>query len=107
VQEWLTVEEQYYQQQFLMAAERLTNLLLEQGQLDKALQVTYQMLTQDQYSEPAYGLQMQILHQMGQFSMVRTTFKQCQKNFRKNFNTDVSPKIKALYEALIAEVEFA
>ncbi|MEE4194940.1 MAG: BTAD domain-containing putative transcriptional regulator [Anaerolineae bacterium] len=101
VQEWLTVEEQYYHQQFLMAAERLTNLLLERNDLDKGLQVTYQMLTQDQTCEPAYGLQMQIFHKMGQDSMVRTTYKQCQKYFRKNFGTDVSPKIQGLFEELV------
>ena len=107
VQEWLVVEEQYYHQQFLLAAEKLTTLLVERGELEKALQVTYQILTEDQFCEAAYRLQMRIFHRMGRYSMVRTTYKECEKRFRKNFNTGVSPKIKALYEELIAEEEAA
>ena len=101
VQEWLTVEEQYYHQQFLMAAERLTNQLIENEELEKALQITYQVLTQDQSFESAYGLQMRIFHGMGKPAMVRTTYKQCQKYFRKTFGTDVSPKIQGLFEELV------
>ncbi len=103
VQEWLMVEEQYYHQQFLMAAEKLTDTLIERNELEKALQITYKVLGEDQFCESAYSMQMRIFHKMGQPSMVRTTFKQCQKQFQKNFNTDVSPKITALYEALIKE----
>lgn len=100
VQEWLTVEEQYYHQQFLMAAEKLSEMLLERSQLEKALQVTYQILTQDQFCEAGYALQMRIFQQMRQVSMVHTTYQECQKRFRKNFNTEVSPQLKALYDDL-------
>jgi LuxR family transcriptional regulator, maltose regulon positive regulatory protein len=100
VQEWLTVEVQYYHQRFLLAAENLINLLLDNAELEKALQVTYQMLSMDQFYEAAYCAQMQIFHQMGQDSMVHTTYQECQKRFRKNFNTDVSLRIQAAYEEL-------
>lgn len=103
VQEWLTVEEQYYHQQFLMAAEKLTGRLLEQDELEKALQVTYHVLTLDQFCESAYAQQMRIFQRMGQYSMVHTTYQECQKRFRKSFGTEVSQQLKALYEDLIEQ----
>ena len=86
-----------------MAAERLTRQLIDDGELEKALEITYKVLSEDKFYEAAYGLQMQIFHQMGQYSMVHTTFKLCRDRFQKNFNADASLKLKNLYSDLIKD----
>ncbi|NSW50923.1 MAG: hypothetical protein HPY85_00265 [Anaerolineae bacterium] len=103
VQEWLVVEEQFYHQQFLLAAEKLTHLLIDDSKLEQALEITFRILAQDNVWESAYRLQMRIFHRMGRYSMVRTVYKQCVEAFERQFNAPPSPKIRQLYEELLAK----
>jgi len=102
-QEWLMIDVQYYHQQFLLAAERLTAQLLDEGDYEQALQVTYKTLGEDPLWESAYRAQMTIFHKMGRSSMVREVYKQCQDVFRQQMEGDVSPATVELYEGLIGE----
>jgi DNA-binding SARP family transcriptional activator/tetratricopeptide (TPR) repeat protein len=103
VQEWLVIEEQYYHQQFLLAAERLTAQLMDEGEYQRALDVTYKILGEDALWESAYRAQMSIFYEMGKPSMVREVFKQAQDVFHQQMDSDLSPATEELYESLLSE----
>ncbi|MCD6475934.1 MAG: hypothetical protein J7K85_06670 [Anaerolineaceae bacterium] len=103
VQEWLVVEEQYYHQKFLLAAEKLTQLLFDNGKLQEALDVTYKILAEDNLWESAYQFQMVIFHKMKRFSMVHSVYEQCKHILEKQYNRSVSTKLTEIYENLVTE----
>ena len=103
VQEWLMIEEQYYHQQFLLAAERLTARLMDEKNFEKALDVTYKILGKDSLWESAYRAQMTIFMGMGRPSMVREVYKKCQEVFRYQLDSDVSQTTKDLYRSLMVD----
>ena len=107
VQEWLMIEEQYYHQQFLLAAERLTAQLMDDQAYEQALEVTYKILGEDPLWESAYRSQMAIFHAMGRGSMVREVYKQCQDVFRQQMDSGVSPATVELYESLFSDPNIA
>jgi ATP/maltotriose-dependent transcriptional regulator MalT/DNA-binding SARP family transcriptional activator len=100
MQEWCVIEEQYYHQNYLLGAEKLISLYINHGQLEKALDLSYQVLNQDSLWEPVYRSQMSIFHEMGQYAMVRKVYDQCKEIFRKQLESMVSPATTALYEKL-------
>jgi len=102
-QEWLMIDAQYYHQQFLLAAERLTAQLLDEQDFERALEVTYKILGEDPLWESAYRSQMTIFHDMGRPSMVREVYKQCQDVFRQQMDSAVSTATVELYESLILD----
>lgn len=103
IQEWLMIEEQYYHQQFLLAAERLIAQLMDEGEYNRALDVTYKILGEDSLWESAYRAQMTIFHKMGRPSMVREVYKQCQDVFRCQMDSPVSEITTNLFNALWSE----
>lgn len=103
MQEWLVIEEQYYHQKFLKGAEKLINQLLDQEQFDQALNVTYEILMEDNLWEPAYRAQMTLFHEMGRHSMVREVFNHCQDVLMTQIGVQVSSETTTLYEELMAE----
>jgi LuxR family transcriptional regulator, maltose regulon positive regulatory protein len=105
VQEWLTVEDQYYHQQFLLAATKLAQRYFNETQYEKALDVTYKVLSEDRLAEAAYRMQMRIFHKLGRYSMVRSVFKSCQETFQNQIDSQVSPKMVELYEGILSEEE--
>jgi len=103
IQEWLMVEDQYFHQQFLLAAEKLVARLIEQKQYEKALENTYKILNIDSLWEPAYRSQMRIFCNLGRYSMVREVFQQCQEVMEREIGTAVSPLTAMLYKDLLPE----
>ncbi len=103
VQEWLMIEKQYYHQQFLLAAERLTAQLMDEHAYQRALEVTYRILGEDNQWESAYRSQMTIFHEMGRLSMVREVFRQCQDVFQQQMDSEVSLATVELYKSLVSE----
>jgi len=103
IQEWLMIENQYYHEQFLMAAEKITSQYLDESENEKALDLTYKILTQDDLWEPAYRSQMRIFHRMGQLSMVRKVFFRCKGVLQNQLDTEVSPATIKLYKTLNSE----
>ena len=90
IQEWQTIEEQYYHQQYLMASEKLLAKLIDEKDYEKALQITYEILACDSLWESAYRTQMKIFHLMGQHGMVRKVYNQCIENFQDKLSIPVS-----------------
>jgi len=107
IQEWCAIEEQYYHQQYLLASEKLISILLTQNELEKALDITYQVLNKDNLWEPAYQSQMKIFHEMGENTMVRKVFRQCQEVFRQQLDSSVSPPTLELYEKITSGLEIS
>jgi LuxR family transcriptional regulator, maltose regulon positive regulatory protein len=102
IQEWLMIEVQYYHQQFLLAADKLINHLIEFGDFEKALDITYQILNEDVSSEVAYRAQMLIFHKMGLDSMVHEVFQRCEVVIEELLNSPVSHETERLYTQLIS-----
>ena len=102
VQEWLMIEEQYYHQQFLMAADKLVNNLISSGDLEKALDITYQILNEDILWEAAYRAQMLIFHKLDRISMIHEVFHRCEKVIRDQLNNPVSSETEMLYKQLVS-----
>lgn len=102
IQEWLMVEDQYYHQQFLLAADKLITHHIEQEDYKAALEVTHQVLAIDKLWEPAYRFQMQIFTGLGRPSMVRKVFDQCQRIFQEELNSPLSQETLSLYGSLLA-----
>lgn len=107
IQEWCAIEEQYYHQQYLLASEKLISILLDQKALDKALDITYQVLNKDNLWEPAYRSQMKIFHEMGEYAMIHKVFRQCQEVFKQQLDSLVSPSTLALYEKITSGFEIS
>ncbi len=101
VREWLTIEEQYYHQQFLLAADRVMNNHLDQGNHAAALEITYQILSEDRYWEAAYRAQMLIFHNSGRHSMVHEVYNQCVRTLQDDLNAPVSRETETLYHQLV------
>jgi DNA-binding SARP family transcriptional activator len=85
----MMIEDQYFHQQYLLAAEKIIDDCIDQKQYQKALDISYQVLSRDNLWESAYRSQMRIFHELGQPSMLRKVFRQCQKIFSDQL--DVSP----------------
>jgi len=102
IQQWFMVEEQFYHQKFLTAADQLAVEYIDNSEYEKALKITYGVLIVDELWEPAYRLQMRIFHNLGQSSMVRNVFIQCKNAFREQLDSDISPATQALFDELLA-----
>jgi DNA-binding SARP family transcriptional activator len=102
VREWVTVEEQYYHQQFILAADRLISQYIQSSEYLKALDVTYQILNVDLYWEAAYRAQMKIFNKLGQYSMVHEVYHRCSEVLAAQLNAPISHETEELYQQLIA-----
>jgi DNA-binding SARP family transcriptional activator len=102
IQEWLMVEDQYYHQQFLLAADKLIADTIERKAFDAALEFTHQVLSIDKLWEPAYRFQMKIFHILGRPAMITKIFRQCQRIFEEEIGTAVSSNTMDLYETLLS-----
>jgi len=103
IQEWLTVEDQYFHQQFLLAADKLVALYIENKKFDAALTITHQILATDKLWEPAYRSQMEIFSGLGRPSMIHKVFRQCQTVFQEEFNSSLSSDTVDLYQTLLSQ----
>ena len=103
VQEYLVAETQYYQQQFLLVTEKLTNRLIELEQYDEALFYTMKILSEDNLWEPAYCLQMQIYAIMEKHAMVHSIYRQCKQTFDEQLGMAPSAKVERLYQKLVKQ----
>ncbi len=104
VQEYLTVDEQYYHQQFVLAAEKLIDQLIAEKDYEQALDITHKILLEDNLYEPAYRLQMTIFYKMGKISLMDDTFLQCQAILREQLDSTLSSQTLSHYNHLKAIV---
>ena len=102
VQEFFPIDEQYYHQQFLLAAEKITNLFIDEGKFEQALEITHKILCEDELYEPAYRLQMTIFSKMGKTALLEETFKRCQNTFLEQLDMPLSEITIQHYKSLLA-----
>ncbi len=100
VREWLTIEEQYYHQHYLIAADQLLSNLIETEKLDEALTISYQILNQDPYWEGAYRAQMRIFYNMGRISMMHEVYQRCCDMIQNHVGGPISQETQLLYQQL-------
>jgi DNA-binding SARP family transcriptional activator len=103
VSEWLTIEEQYYHQQFMLAADRLLSHYIETDDYSQALDTTYQILNEDPFWEAAYRAQMLIFHKLGQNSMVHEVYHRCTEMLSEQLNAPISHETEDLFQQLVSE----
>jgi DNA-binding SARP family transcriptional activator len=88
-----------------MAAEQLICVLITDQEWERALEISYQVLNKDPLWEPVYRYQMEIFSGMGQISMVRDVYNQCQKIIADQLDYPLSNLITNLYEKIMAADE--
>ncbi|MBW6464882.1 MAG: hypothetical protein K0B06_00065 [Brevefilum sp.] len=101
--ERLTIEEQYYHQQFMLAADRLLTNFIDTDEYSQALDISYQILNQDPFWEAAYRAQMLIFHKLGQHSMVHEVYHRCIELLSNQLNAPISRETESLYQQLVSE----
>lgn len=103
MQQFALIQKQYYHQQYLIAAENLLQLLLEENELQAALDLSYKALNVDPVWETGYEAQMTIFHRLNQPSMVHSVYQQFETVMQTQLDMDVSPKFKQLYRELAVQ----
>lgn len=103
IQEWLTIENHYYHQQFLLGAQKLVEKLVASHQLEMAMDITYKILGEDQLWEAAYRMQMELFHKMGRHALVRKVYNQCQEVLKSELDAPLSQKTVDLFEEITAD----
>jgi LuxR family transcriptional regulator, maltose regulon positive regulatory protein len=102
VSECLTIEEQYYHQQFMLAADELLNSFIDTHDYQKALDTTFKILNEDPYWEAAYRAQMLVFHKLGQHSMVHEVYHRCAEILFEQLNAPISRETEDLYQQLVS-----
>jgi len=97
---WVLPERARLQQLFSNALLKLAAYQLEQRKFDQALHFS-QRLIQEEHSEEAYRLSMQIFAAMGNRAGIARQFEQCRLVLAEEFGSEPSLQTKKLYESLI------
>jgi LuxR family maltose regulon positive regulatory protein len=99
--EWAWWERERLGQAYLEAVLKLTELHLEGGEYEVALDYCQRALTKDPCLEEAHRLAMRIHAAMGNRAAVVRQFEICQQALLKEVNASPSPQTEALYETLM------
>jgi DNA-binding SARP family transcriptional activator len=102
VSEWIVHEEQYYHQQFIMAADHSLKKYIEMEEFQKALDISFRILLEDPFWEQAYRAQMLIFYKQGQISMVHEVYHRCVEIINDQLNVSVSHETEELYQKLVS-----
>jgi len=84
-----------------MAANRLTQLYLDRGKLDEAIQLANQTLKRDNCWEPGYRYLMQAYAKKGNLGQVKASYNRCCTALEKELNVDPSAETTRLLHQLI------
>jgi LuxR family maltose regulon positive regulatory protein len=93
---WAESERQLRRGEFMASAERLSNLLLTQGELDRAARWAETILQHDPLWEQAYALLMEAYWRQGNRALAVRTFKRCQKRLHSALGVAPSERTLAL-----------
>ncbi len=97
---WVLPERTRLQQLFSNALLKLAAYQLEEHKFDQAL-TSCQRLIQEEHSEEAYRLSMQIFSAMGNRAGIARQFEQCRLVLAEEYGSEPSLQTKKLYESLI------
>ncbi|HWQ04402.1 MAG TPA: tetratricopeptide repeat protein [Longilinea sp.] len=97
---WVLPERTRLQQLFSNALLKLASYQLEQRKFEQALNFS-QRLIQEEHSEEAYRLSMQIFSAMGNRAGIAKQYEQCRLVLAEEFGSEPSQQTQKLYESLI------
>lgn len=97
---WVLPERTRLQQLCNSALLKLSNYFLEQHKYEQALSYS-QRLIQEDHSEEAYRLSMQIFSAMGNRTGIARLYEQCRQVMEEEFGTEPSLQTQQLFQSLI------
>lgn len=97
---WVLPERARLQQLYSAALLKLAGYYLERRNFEPALEYSQQLIQED-HSEEAYRLSMQIFAAMGNRAGVARQYEQCRLVLEEEFGSEPSLQTRQLYEALI------
>lgn len=100
-EDWVLPDRERLRHLFLMAANRLTQLYLDHGKLDEAIQLANQTLMRDNCWEPGYRYLMQAYAKKGNLGQVKASYNRCCTALEKELNVDPSAETTRLLHQLI------
>jgi len=100
-EDWASEERERLLSLYLRAADRLAEVLLEQGQYDEAIQWCERILTRDVCWESAYRTIMSALAQQGNRPQAFRVYQRCVNALREELDVAPSPATIALHERIV------
>lgn len=97
---WVLPERTRLQQMFCDGLMKLSTYFMEQREFERALEYDLRWINEE-HSEEAYRLSMQIYAAMGNHAGVARQFEQCRKVLEEEFGSQPSHQTLKLYESLI------
>ncbi len=98
--EWAESERQERRREFIVAAERLTGLLIRSGEFERAVRWAETMLQHDPLWEPAYTLLMEAFWRQGNRALAVRTFNRCRKRLKEALGVAPGSRTMALLEKI-------
>lgn len=99
--DWAALERERLLSRALGSLEKLARLV----DLESGLAVADRILAMDPTREEAYRLKMELLVAGGERDKALRTFEACKSVLRKEFDVDVSPETRALWQSLLSSTE--
>jgi DNA-binding SARP family transcriptional activator len=99
-EDWAFHERQRLKNLYLVAAERLAQQLLREGEYDETVQVCQELLARDDCWEEAYRLLMQAHAAQSNRSLVLEVYQQCATALKEQLGIEPSSATRTLLETL-------
>ena len=100
-QSWVLSPREQFQRQFVAAALKLANLLMQQGHYNSAIQFSKRVLDQDVCNEAAYRLTMLTYAAMGDRAAIKKSFETCRQILLTELGVEPSETTRSLLETLM------
>jgi two-component SAPR family response regulator len=101
--DWLTLEREKLQRQYINAARDLSHLKENSGLIDEALHWMHQALHADPYQEIFHADLMRLLHRAGDRQQLIQHYQNLKIMLKDTFDSDPLPETRLLYERLMTE----
>jgi DNA-binding SARP family transcriptional activator len=99
--DWCALERERLQGRYLTALETLANLYVDQGYLQRAIELHQRLLEQDPYQEAAYQGLMRCYFHLGDRAAAIRQYQICAETLRQDLGLHPMPETEALYLQII------
>lgn len=99
--DWLIIERERLERDYLQGIDKLSQLLIADGQFQQASEWQYQALDIDPYNESLHSRYMETLYQLGNQQKLIDHYAYLKKLLLDAFGTDPLPETQQTYEGLI------
>ncbi len=97
--DWIQPERERLRQSYINLLEELTEILETEGEIDRAIQHTQQLIRLDHLSERYYQGMIRLHNSKGDKARAVRTYHQCVEVLEKEMGLDPSPETQKLYQA--------